>query len=71
MIWGFPARHGATPKMLVYFMENPTKADDNWGYPYDETETSIIDLSIQFKWTSCGVVTYILMGKYSWNNMLV
>ena len=21
--------------VLVYFMENPTKMDDDWGYPYD------------------------------------
>ena len=21
--------------------ENPMKMDDNWGYPYDETETSV------------------------------
>ena len=23
-------------------MENPTKTDDDWGYHYDETETSIL-----------------------------
>ena len=23
-IWGFPARHGGTPKYMVYFMENPS-----------------------------------------------
>ena len=26
---------------MVYFMENPMKMDDDWGYPYDETESSI------------------------------
>ena len=32
----FPARHGGTPKWLVYFMENPTKMDDLgvFSYPY-------------------------------------
>ena len=28
-------------RWLVYFMENATKIDDDWGYPYDETETPI------------------------------
>ena len=33
-MWGFPARHGATPKWLLDFMENPqSKMDDDWGYP--------------------------------------
>ena len=26
--WGFPARHGGTPRMMVYFMENSIKMDD-------------------------------------------
>ena len=26
--------HGGTPKWMVYFMENPTKMDDDWGYPH-------------------------------------
>jgi hypothetical protein len=30
---GFPI-FGVTPQWMVYFMENPTKMDDNWGYPY-------------------------------------
>ena len=24
-----------------FIMEHPTKMDDDWGYPHDETETSI------------------------------
>ena len=40
--WGiFQAR------WLVYFMENPKipnkNMDDDWGYPYDETETTHMD----------------------------
>ena len=36
LLWGVPARHGATPlaRWLLHFMQNPTKVDENWGYPY-------------------------------------
>ena len=35
-IYGFMGfhGHGATSNWLVYFIENPTKVDDDWGYPY-------------------------------------
>ena len=26
---------GVPLKWMVYVMENPTKMDENWGYPYD------------------------------------
>ena len=27
--------NGGTPKTDGYFRENPTKIDDDWGYPHD------------------------------------
>ena len=27
-------QNGGTQKLWVYFMENPIKMDDDWGYPY-------------------------------------
>ena len=35
-IWGFPARHGGTPKTLdgLFPGKSPSKMDDDWGYPY-------------------------------------
>ena len=32
-IWGFPARHGGTPKGMVFVRENPIKMDDLGGTP--------------------------------------
>ena len=32
---GFPARHGGSPKCLVFVMETPIEMDDEQGYPYD------------------------------------
>ena len=33
VIWGFPEM-GVPPKLMVFVRENPTKTDDDWGYPY-------------------------------------
>ena len=33
--------HRGTPKMMIYFMENPIEMDDDWGYPPPSQETSI------------------------------
>ena len=41
-IWGFPARKMGLPqaRWLVFVGDNPNlEMDDDWGYPYDETET--------------------------------
>ena len=34
VIWMFPKIVGKPPKWMVYFMENPIKIDDFWGYHY-------------------------------------
>ena len=38
--------HGDTPKMDGWFLlgKMPNKMDDDWGYPYDETETSYVEM---------------------------
>ena len=33
-ISGFPKSWGYPHSWMVYFMDNPTKMDDDWGYPY-------------------------------------
>ena len=43
--WGYPH------SWMVFVRENPMKMDENWGYPYDETETSN---DVQF---FCSIVT--------------
>ena len=37
------SRTGGTPKIGWFMMENPIDMDDDWGYPYDETETWLYD----------------------------
>ena len=39
--WGYP-------EMDFFERENPIQRDDDWRYPYDETETSVWDESSSF-----------------------
>ena len=44
-IWGFPQSWGIPKIDGLFHGRSQSKMDDDWGYPYDETDTSILTAS--------------------------
>ena len=51
-------------RWMVYFMDNPTKMDDDWGYPYDYGSHHVVMTSTVLTPLKC-LISVMLPSGYS------